>query len=105
MAAGNPEGRWMAAGLRCGAVRICARSKPAPAAPRMATYLEARPAVTVAAVVALLSAAFVLFGPPLNSGTRPRGGRRTGAPHALRSCTSRAGRASLRRADARQVPG
>lgn len=25
MAAGNPEGRWMAAGLRCGAVRICAR--------------------------------------------------------------------------------
>ena len=83
-AAGRPEVRgwlWVPASGRSGAAWEVSAILAFPA---MATRAGAGAAVAGAAVVAVLSAALVLYGPPLDAGTPPRaagpsGRRRSGA--------------------------
>lgn len=64
-AAGNPEVRWTAMGVRCVAIRACGGGKIDPGVPRMAVHTCG----AAAAVVALLSAAIALQWSPLYAGT------------------------------------
>lgn len=79
--AGSPEvrgWRWVPAAGRSGAA---GQVSALPASRGMA--VRAGAAVAGAAVVAVLSAALALYGPPLDAGTRPRvraGGAAVGAP-------------------------
>lgn len=64
-AAGNPEVRRPAMGIRCAAIRSCGRGKIDTGVPRMAVQACGAAAV----VVALLSAAIALQWSPLHAGT------------------------------------
>lgn len=82
----------MAVVLRCRAIPACSRRGKIDSGPsEMATRAEARAAVFGGAVVALLSAALALLGPPMNAGTRRR-------PLLLGRPSDRAGRARPGRA-------